>query len=492
LWGTSRFYSIWFPAAGVRFAALWLLGARAAPLLALVELAGLALVGVVGQLDFGEPLIIGSIVAPCLAYGAALGLCRRMPFKSSTLTESSLRFGTAAILAPMLAFAASAPWHIAGHDPAFGGSFSSILATAAVFIVGDLLGILLVAPPILRGIELVRERRRPELGPWTQWAATAALLLVALGIVVAIEVAGFGIRLAPLIFAVGAVGVIYGRGAAWAAVLTTSAAVLWLTAAARFETHDLQIHLQLAVVAVMGIVAGVYTDDQRKMRDELRRRDAALLHAERLKTLRAMSLAVIHELSQPLSTLSIETRYLAKLSNDDASDPTELRTVSRLIAEKTENLADMLRRLRTFGAPAGQVPLLADVDSLVRDAVAIVALEAREAGVRIEPRLQDGLALVGHRVELQQALANLLRNAIAASPGGTVQIIAEGDRRSLRIDVVNTPGPDSGDRKGMGIGKLIVAAIAEMHGGRLAEHQSSRGERTTSLFLPSESGAANP
>jgi signal transduction histidine kinase len=484
IWATSRFYSIWFPAAGVRFAALWLMGARLAPFLALTELAGLALLGVVGESRIAEPLMVGSIISPCLAYGLAVAIAKRFRFRSSTLKPSTLRFGVAAALAPPLGFAASVPWHIVGHEPGFGESLPGLFANGAIFIVGDLLGILLVTPPLLVLFDLIRERRWPEIAPVRQWVGTAALLVLAVAVVLGIDFAGFGIRLLPIILAVGAVGVMYGRVPAWVAVFATSAWVLWLTSDPRAAGTDMGLHLQLAAVVVMGFVAGAYAEDQRRMAEELRTRDSALLHAERLKTLRAMSVAVIHELSQPLSTLSIETKYLAKLSKGSDSDNEELRTVSELIAQKTENLADMLRRLRSFGAAPGQEPTVVEIEKLVRDVVAIIAPEARAAGVRIEMRLKKDLAVLGQDVELQQALTNLLRNAIVASPGGTVRLVAEANAGSVRIDVINTPSPDLAYRKGMGVGKLIVEAIAEMHGGTLYEDQFESGERMTSLFLP--------
>ena len=68
-WGTSLYYSLWFPAAGVRFAILWHFGYRMAPLLAVVELAVLSVLGVFPSPADNNLLFLGSIIAPPLAYG---------------------------------------------------------------------------------------------------------------------------------------------------------------------------------------------------------------------------------------------------------------------------------------------------------------------------------------------------------------------------------------------------------------------------------------
>jgi C4-dicarboxylate-specific signal transduction histidine kinase len=236
---------------------------------------------------------------------------------------------------------------------------------------------------------------------------------------------------------------------------------------------------------VIGFIAGSYSDDQKRMREALRVREAERLHSERLKTLRAMSVAIIHELSQPLSTLTLETKYLSRLSQSAKTNRSELREVAELVAQKTESVARMLRRLRTFGEGTSDQSGAIEVEALVRDVVGVIAPEARAGGVRIEMKLQDGLAVQGYKVELQQAVTNLVRNAVSASPNGMVQLAAiDGPDHQVRIDVVNTPTPNSPYRKGMGVGKLIVQAIAEMHGGSLVEEEDENGERRMSLFLP--------
>lgn len=487
-WAEDGSYSLWFPAAGLRFAVLWQLGARFAPLLAIIETIVLAIAGLTFGARMDEAVLLGSGLTVALAYGAAVAIARRTSVRSLVLRPAAVQFGIAAFLAPVAAFLVSSFWTVAsgGNTP----SGTQFLVQLTEFVTGELLGILLVAPPILWAWRLASDRELPRFSSWRRWADAAVVIGVATLVTLALNAAGFGDRLLPLMLAVVAIAIMNGGTAAFTAVVAISAVILSWTAAGSRDAAAVALHIDLAGIAILALLGGSYSDDRRRLRKEIRIRDSALLHSQRLKTLRAMSLAVIHELSQPLSTLSIETRYLARLAHSRSSDRAEIDNVAQLVAQKTESLANMLRRLRSFGAAPGEKSSTVDVEKLVRDVVMIIASEARSAGVRIEMRIKKHLAVEGQELELQQALTNLLRNAIAASPNETVKLIAQDECEStIRVDVINTPSRSSPYRKGMGIGKLIVEAIAEIHGGSLAEKVSGEGERHMVLTLPAAAPA---
>lgn len=221
---------------------------------------------------------------------------------------------------------------------------------------------------------------------------------------------------------------------------------------------------------------------QRALEEHIRRRDRVILQAERLKTLRAMSVAIIHELSQPLSTLSIEARYLAQLAREQDRDG-ELASVAALVARKTENLSTLVRRLRSFGARTGEQSQRLEVEELFKEVIGTVAPEAKAAGIRLEIRVEAGLAVEGFEVELQQALLNLLRNAFAASPNATVELNGHDGRDGVVLEVVNSLGGKAAKYPGMGVGKLVVEAIVEAHGGSLVEDVDAEQWRVA-LVLP--------
>lgn len=293
-----------------------------------------------------------------------------------------------------------------------------------------------------------------------------------------------------LLIAVTIVGLLFGRRIASISALLAAAIVVAQSAESIGQLNDIAAPLQLAAAAAVAFLAGSYSDKQKQFLRQVRARDRMLFQNERLKSLRAMSVAVIHELSQPLSTLSLETRYLARLSHSPAANDDEIREVSSLIARKTENLSTMVRRLRSFGQSDDRAASAIPVEALVRGVVELIAAEAKAANVRFEMRLAAGLAVQGQQIELQQALANLLRNALAASPGGRIELVAERARHMVSIAVANRPTPAATSRGGMGLGKLIVEAIATMHGGSLEENIAEDGTWRMTLRLPPASAAA--
>jgi signal transduction histidine kinase len=489
-WGVGTVYSLWFPPAGLRFALLWHFGARLTLPLALTELTAQAVLGRVA-LGTGEDLLFAaSIVCPPLAYGGAVLLVRwRSPKDRTALGVAPMPLGLAAVLAPVLGSLASLPWHILrGTSPAM-DALPDAVASIVVFTLGDLLGVLLLAPPLLWLFSTFPRIPATPVPRWHQWPETVVVLLLGWGAVVTIYSAGLGIRLHPILLATIWLGLRFGRMAAWIAIFIACLVALPLPAGIFEDGQRITVHMMLACIAIGGYLVGSYSEAEASLRRDLDRRDRLLFHAERLKTLRAMSVAIIHEISQPLATLSIEARYLARASADENTKRAELSSAAALIERKTTHLAEMVRRLRSFGGRGGDAPSLIPVESLVRDVVGVVSPEAEAANVKLKVVPAAELLVRGQEIELQQALTNLVRNAILASPGRTVAISARDDGPgTICIDVINKPVGGHTRTHGMGVGLIVARTIADAHGGRLAEEASAKGERRFSLILPGQEG----
>ncbi|HEV2596164.1 MAG TPA: HAMP domain-containing sensor histidine kinase, partial [Sphingomicrobium sp.] len=252
-----------------------------------------------------------------------------------------------------------------------------------------------------------------------------------------------------------------------------------------------QDHMQLACVAVGAFLAGSFADAQKQAIREINRRDRLLLRAERLKTLRAMSLAVIHEVSQPLSTLAIEARAMVDASRSTNVKTDELAEIAALIARKTDDIAELIRRLRGFGSGGNEGRALQSFRQLVADVIAMAAPEAKDAGITIEETGGPDLTANVNDVEFRQALLNLVRNALAAAPkpDGIIRIGWLKIEGSVRVWVENDVAGRPRSHDGMGLGLIIARTIAQAHGGRLRIERTAAGGVRVGLDLPVDEGS---
>lgn len=492
LWGGDGYYSLWFPAAGLRLALLWRAGARFTVPVALVELGVDLATGAVTLATPDWPLVILGVVRPVIAYGLVVYAIRRLAAhrtadrgSSAPLLTPPMPFALVSVAAPLAAALCAVPQALIRPDLTGVASARDIVLSLSAFTIGDLLGVLLLAPPLLWAADRLagrvqRTAARPAL---LVVAEAAAILGIGIGIGAALVWIGLGLQPAPVLVAIAWVGLRLGRVGAWAALLIVAAIVLPLTAEAMTTGARLQLHLGLATIAVTGYLAGSFADAQARARDDLARRDRLLFQAERLKTLRAMSVAVIHEISQPLSTLSIEARHLHETAQ---AAPPEVAATAALIHAKATQLSDLVRRLRRYGGRTVDEPTPLPLTALFDSITALARPEASAAGVGLAvARVDADLVVMGQEVELAQAVMNLIRNAAqACGMGGEVTLAATRAGEAAAITVTNRCAPGRAAQPGMGVGTLIARAIVEAHGGTLARVTDADDLVRATITLP--------
>ena len=145
---------------------------------------------------------------------------------------------------------------------------------------------------------------------------------------------------------------------------------------------------------------------------------------------------------------------------------------------------------------------------MLRELAELYEAVAEERGMALVTEIADDLMLAGDRDMLQQALANLLDNALKFSPeGGRITIRAWSDDGEISVAVSdNGPGIPAEERAhaterffrgetarstpGSGLGLALVQAVAQLHGGDIRLDDAEPGLRATLRFQAVAPGSA--
>jgi signal transduction histidine kinase len=241
---------------------------------------------------------------------------------------------------------------------------------------------------------------------------------------------------------------------------------------------------------------------QRKRAEEDGRRHLQLLaHASRVGTAGEMASAIAHEVNQPLT--AIATYAQAALRNAQVQPGTPPAVIESLqgIAEQAARAAAITRRLRGYLRNSEPENRRVDLNDLAEHAFALLHVEAIDRRVTLQLDLcPDPLPAELDAVQIEQALLNLLRNAVEAAhatPQAQVVLATRRDGREAQFEVRdNGPGvaPDAATRifeaffttkaQGMGIGLALSRSIAEAYGGSLALDAAHEGGARFVLRVP--------
>lgn len=227
-----------------------------------------------------------------------------------------------------------------------------------------------------------------------------------------------------------------------------------------------------------------------------------LAHMDRQVTMGEMATSLAHELNQPLASITgyadISKRFISQQKFDRVDE-----TLTK-ISNEALRASEIIRRTREFVRSRKNTQELITVSALLEETVSIIRHSAEQYSIVIEL----DLSLVHHdevfvdKIQIQQVLLNLLRNAIDAlkeqSSERTIKILAQtrdnADEVCIRV-MDNGPGIDekvletlfspfvTTKDDGMGIGLAISRAIVEAHHGQLTAYNCSQGGACFELTL---------
>ncbi len=247
---------------------------------------------------------------------------------------------------------------------------------------------------------------------------------------------------------------------------------------------------------------------------EVRRLEEQVIQAEKLATLGQLAAGVVHELNNPLTSISVYTEYLLKKAEQASdSEPGDVEKLRRVLGS-ADRILRFTRDLVTYARPSTEEPETVRVGEVLDQALVFCEHIIRESRVSVRTSFAPDLPTIyAVRGQLHQVFINLVTNACHAVDGdaGELEVAARHDATSDVVVVrVKDNGcgipPDhvehvfepffstKGEGKGTGLGLSIVRNIVQQHGGRIRV-ASEAGRGTTfevSLPVPPRPLAADP
>ncbi len=226
-----------------------------------------------------------------------------------------------------------------------------------------------------------------------------------------------------------------------------------------------------------------------------------LLHVSRLRSMGQMAAALSHELSQPLTATSNYLAAVVRLLDAPTPDLARIRHAVTLANQQTQRSGEIIRRLRAFVTRGPVVRAPENPARLIEEASALALLGAKDRAIAVQLVHQDTVpSVVVDRVQIQQVLLNLIRNAVEAMGDTATRRLTVTARRCgemVEISVADSGNgipPSIGEQlfqpfvttkdDGMGIGLSVCRTIIDAHGGHIWAEVNPEGGTIFRFTLP--------
>ena len=267
------------------------------------------------------------------------------------------------------------------------------------------------------------------------------------------------------------------------------------------NTFPIELSVGEAWIDGRRIFTGFVHDITQRQQTEVRLQDlqSELAHVGRLSEMGTLASSLAHELNQPLTAISSYSEGAINLLSDEV-DPEKLamaREALKEVSSEAVRAGEIVRRMRDFLSHGQTEHRIESLPKLITEANALALVGSKEHGIDVQVTLDPAVVEVFvDRIQIQQVLFNLIRNAIEAMIESPIRQLAitskAGPGEFVTVSIEDTgAGIDetiapqlfqpfiTSKQKGMGIGLSICRTIVEAHGGRI---WCEAGRETGTIF----------
>jgi len=263
------------------------------------------------------------------------------------------------------------------------------------------------------------------------------------------------------------------------------------------------------VAQMIGVIMDVTESRQAEQEHErLRQELAHLSHLNRVSTIGELTASLAHEIKQPIGAAVTNAQACLRFLDGDRLNLIEAREAALEMVSDAMRAAEIIDRVRSLYRKDSSHQEMVDVNELIQEMIVMLRDEANRHSVTMRADLAEELPkLIADRVQLQQALMNLMLNAIEAMRDTTGELSVE-SRLAENCQVlvsVTDAGVGLPTEKtdqifnaffttkphGTGLGLAITQSIIESHGGRVWATANSGPGATFYFTLPSKTDASS-
>lgn len=259
------------------------------------------------------------------------------------------------------------------------------------------------------------------------------------------------------------------------------------------------------IYTVMGVLVWLLVNNLREREArfvrnlaELERTRQQLLSEEKLAAVGRLSRAIAHEIRNPVAMIASSLATAARAGQDEA----ERKEMFAIASKEAARLERLTTDFLVYARPRAPQIARANVADMLNYVATVARAHAANKGVAIDVFADRDLESDFDAGQVQQALLNLVQNAIdACGRGDWVSLKAEKDgSAAIRIDVIDPVGPISGEtvgrifeplfttkQGGNGLGLAIARNIVRAHGGDIVLRNNEPGRVCFSIEIPAYS-----